>query len=144
MLYRTELTGRALYAYFCTVMPLRFGNMPVQSLLQTAYAVCPANSETLPGRPSFAPNPLVAGLPATFNFGTFPGKEHNQHKFWNTSQGTLVMCYAVCRVQHNLQDFQSTACCVQTSTIWILPPCGSMLTGRRTVWHYPERLQNSA
>ena len=40
----------------------------------------PPNSETLPGRPSFAPNPLVAGLPATLNFGTFPGEECNQRK----------------------------------------------------------------
>lgn len=79
--HRRERTGRASYAYFCKVTPFPFTDMPLQFLPQTAYSACPPNSEFLPGKPSFAPNPLVAGLPATFNFGTFPGKECNLHKY---------------------------------------------------------------
>ena len=45
----------------------------MQLLPQTAHSACLPNSASLPGKPSFAPSPLVAGLPATFNFGTFPG-----------------------------------------------------------------------
>ena len=65
---------------------------------------------------------------------------------WNISQGTEhhQLCCGGCRVQHIIQGIQSTACCVQTSTIWILSPFGSVPTGSRAVWYYPERLQNSA
>lgn len=72
-------------------------DMPLQFLARTADSACLPNSASLPGKPSFAPNPLVAGLPATFNFGTFPGKGGQSANPGSLCRGTSrdPLCHGV-------------------------------------------------
>ncbi|KAL0019493.1 hypothetical protein WJX79_004286 [Trebouxia sp. C0005] len=84
---------------------------------QYCCCTCPVKSVPLPGTLSFTPETLVAGLPATFNFGTFPR--------YNTSVKVTKSQLAVTKPPPSNFSWSIDLCLLD------LALCGSVLTSAK-------------